>query len=169
MEIKEQAETAAPFETTTATLTFHAPEVAELLIDAEQADRRFPSYVQRFDPTYRHDSEPFDREEEGREPHIREVDMRDVPPGLHLCEHGGMVYLTSNAYPLSWDDRGVMCAFARGYSPEDVPCDPPAPVRGHSIFFDASLFRGVESAYLARVGIERRHGERTALFTTSLQ
>jgi hypothetical protein len=127
------------------TLLFDATSVFALLRHTEKCRRRRASFVQRWDPRYRHDNEPFSYEEEGRDPLPQEVDNTCIPPGLHLASRGRLVYLVSNGIPIQRDrSEGLRmrAAYADGYGPTDSPnrLPPALKEQEHARFVPAGLF-----------------------------
>jgi hypothetical protein len=66
----------------TTILQFAAEDVEPHATHTKTADRRQPTFGQRYDPDFRHDGEEPDPEAEGF-PEADEVDFTAVPPGFH--------------------------------------------------------------------------------------
>jgi hypothetical protein len=104
----------------TTILEFDADEVERHAQHARQAERRQPTFGQRYDPELRHDGKEPDLDADGF-PSADEVDFTAVPAGLHLVKDRG-IYLMSNAenYEEEFGEPpyGDVVPYAEEYGPD---------------------------------------------------
>lgn len=104
----------------TTILEFDAEEVERHAVHSRNAERRQPTFGQRYDPDLRHDGNEPDSDAEGF-PSAEEVDFTAVPAGFHFVKDRG-IYLMSNAknYEEAFGEPpyGDIVAYAKGYGPD---------------------------------------------------
>lgn len=104
----------------TTILEFDAGEVERHAEHSRNADRRQPTFAQRYDPELRHDGKEPDPDAEGF-PSADEVDFTTVPAGFHFVKDHG-IYLMSNAddYKQEFGEPPYtdVVAYAKGYGPD---------------------------------------------------